>query len=525
MKPQDPPSRPHLSRAVGLRLFATVFLIYLLFTGSTFEGYGEDTFRTSAGFAKALVGGGAPEHLSPQGFYLEPILGVPFYAAGALLDRLTGRADVVAFRVFAWNAFVALQAALAVILLYVTAIKLFRSVRTALLVALLYAFATITFAYSGLGHETMLTLALLASVAAIVSLSREPLVRWVVLAGLAAGATAATKSYGALFVPFLFLYFLLALRQHRSSRAFIEQAALFCVCVLPFAIGDLFYARILARAAGHLPGGRLTLDASRIPFALVGMYWSAGKGFFLYNLPLLLAIPLAGAFWKSFRIEAVSFLCLILFWSLLVAAFAPPLAWGDEMWGPRYLYPLVPLFTLVLGAMVREDDSIPLVYSIPAAVSAAAGMAIQLLGRVFPKNYVTNVFGDASLNNVETWQYMPAFSPLRLRWYIAKAHLAGRTVEMSYAPVYLSHQTPAGAPAAGAAVAVLPVSPSAFPPAMWWYGYLGRMLAGERSSRVVAPVIAAAVIAGAAVVSGVMLAGAARGLSSGKAATEGKEPR
>jgi len=484
-------------------LFVMVYLVYLLFAGQTFEGYGQDTMDASGALVHWIAGREAPTRLAPQGFFVEPLLGVPFYAAGAALDALTGRPEVDALKVFTWNMYLTLQAALAVVLVYTLAARIYRSRFTALVVALVYALGTMTFAYSGLGHETMLCLTMLISLWASHRLADDPRWRNVLLAGIAAGATAATKSYGVLFLPFLAAFFALMLNANPTRPPLVRRALAFLACIVPFAVVNLFYVRRILTAGGGLPGGFFDWEVQRIPLALVGMYWSAGKGFFIYNLPLLLAIPLAGAFWRSHRREAIAFLFCIITWSLFVAGFTPPLPFADEMWGARYLYPLIPLFALAMGGLVQKG-AIGAVYAILAAVSTAASALSQLLSRLWPKSYVTNVFSENIwINNCETWQYVPAYSPIRLRLYILWSHIIGRAVMLDYSPEVMNHHRLAGV---DPPVWELAVSPERFPIGVWWHAYLARLIRGETSARVVVAVAAAGAIAAGACIAGVVLA-------------------
>lgn len=493
----SPSGRP---AGIAWPLFVMVYLAYLALVGQTFEGYGEDTMCASGTLADWIVGRGAATGLAPQGFYVEALVGVPFYAAGALLDTLTGRPEVVAFKVFTWNMYLALQAALAVVLVYALAARIYQNRSTALVVALIYAFGTMTFAYSGLGHETMLCLTMLMSMWGSQGLANDARWRNVLVAGVAAGATVSTKSYGVLFLPFLALFFVLMLRGNPGRPRVVGRALVFFACVVPFAIGN---ALCVLAPGGGVPGGYFDWNAQQIPLALVGMYWSAGKGFFIYNLPLLLAIPLAGAFWRSHRREAIAFLFCITTWSLFVAGFTPPLPFADEMWGARYMYPLIPLFALAIGGLVRKGAT-GVIYAGLAGVATATGALFGLLSRLWPKSYVTNVFGENPwINNCQTWQYMPAYSPMRLRLYILWSHITGRVAMLDYSPEVMAHHKLAGI---DPPVWTLAVTPERFPIGVWWHTYLVRFLSGEVSARVAVVLAAACAIAAGACIAGVVLA-------------------
>ena len=257
---------------------------------------------------------------------------------------------------------------------------------------------------------------------------------------------------------------------------------------------------------GHLPGGSLHWTLRRVPFGLLGMYWSAGKGFFVYNLPLILVLGLAGRFWRTHRREAIAFLFVAAYWSLFVAGFAPPLSFADEMWGTRYLYPLIPLGAVVLGCMVTPGAA-GKVYGVLAGATALTSGFFQWLARMWPKSYVTNVFHAPYINNFETWQFMPTYSPIRLRLYIFAAWVTGDTIPLDYSPVVMFHHHAAGTTLPQW---VLAVDPERFPPGVWWYGYVARVVAGEHSLRVIAPVVGAILIAAGAAWAGLAMARATR---------------
>jgi hypothetical protein len=91
---------------------------------------------------------------------------------------------------------------------------------------------------------------------------------------------------------------------------------------------------------------RLPFAVSRIPFRLLGLWFSSGKGMLLYSPVLLLLAPIVFIGRERLRF-ALGMITVVGVYSLFYAA---NFAWhGSEWcWGPRYLIPtLVPLILLI----------------------------------------------------------------------------------------------------------------------------------------------------------------------------------
>jgi hypothetical protein len=102
---------------------------------------------------------------------------------------------------------------------------------------------------------------------------------------------------------------------------------------------------------------------------------SPGKGL-LWYLPLVWLLPFAvRPFWSRCReisLLSTLFICMTLFYANFIY-------WhGDPAWGPRYLYPLVPLLVLPLGELIERFGSLRLTLRGFTIAVIGLSLAVQL---------------------------------------------------------------------------------------------------------------------------------------------------
>jgi hypothetical protein len=148
------------------------------------------------------------------------------------------------------------------------------------------------------------------------------------------------------FIPVFFFYILF--NNCKGNRAYLKKPALFLIFPLLFSASILYLNFI--RFGNPLETG-YGLETSA--FYLTGAVRHAGnllfsmdKGIFIYNPILLLAVFGYIKFLKSYRREAILFLCIILITLAISASFY---GWeGGWCWGPRFLVPTLPLWLVPL---------------------------------------------------------------------------------------------------------------------------------------------------------------------------------
>jgi len=175
--------------------------------------------------------------------------------------------------------------------------------------------------------------------------------------------------------------------------------------LLPFALAMLGYnwVRFRALAERGYAGEGFTGD---LLVGLYGLLLSPGKSVFLY-VPLLLALPWAVVpFARRHRPEAA-----------LICALAPiTLAqsalwwiwWAGWGWGPRFLVPLMPFLTLMLGVLLERRAWR---YAI-GALLLPLSIGVNLLGILVDFNTYIAELTRGELSREAIYLYQPAFSPI-----------------------------------------------------------------------------------------------------------------
>lgn len=259
---------------------------------------------------------------------------------------------------------------------------------------------------------------------------------WLVLAGASYGLVVIwyNPSYAFPALPLLMYYLLLAIdfndfKRWRlalsAGKDIVFDALAGVVGLLPFAGLYLWFNAIRFNGSSGLAG----YGGSIIPpipplYVMLEGFWglllSPGKSIFVYT-PLLLVLVI---FWfkfdhRKYRAELISFSLLFLIYLYFIGTLLGDvdyLVWhGESSWGPRYLTPIIPFLTILVGLIVRRfsKKQVALVV-VPLAL---AGFAVNLVGVLLP--YQIRFAGlqtDAFINgrNFNVYEYgneIPRYAP------------------------------------------------------------------------------------------------------------------
>jgi hypothetical protein len=330
----------------GIAVFLMAFGI---FSGTTSQltGYEPETAAATAGLVEeghlwgvedprlpSLIAEdvGRDGHKFARTGLLQPILQVPFFALGDLIDHQVSEGTPYPNRLFFlwfYNPFVAALGAAA---LFAFVYQLRRSLRWGAAIATLFVFASIAWPYAKIGMETTFMATVLIAFAVAAWARRKPTPRSFAAAGLAAGAIAATKPYSVITilpVAVLLLPSWLALDRRDRWRTLIAAAIpLLCWAA---AIGWYNWLRFGSPTSFGYSEGALTLSA---PLNFIGLLISPGKGLIFYSPLVVLGALGLPKLWRADRSATVS-LVLLMFLMTCVAGLSR--YWGDEVWGPRFL--------------------------------------------------------------------------------------------------------------------------------------------------------------------------------------------
>jgi hypothetical protein len=385
-------------RRVAAALFAGIFLVQLAWAPLDLRpmGYSEDEVASSFLMIRWISGEleGMPkaELLGRHGLatvhgVVEPLVKLPFALAGRALAPLFPASTRFAERFIALLPL--LETALLATLLFLWASRLARDPRWGLTAALGAAFCTLLWPYAYTGLEPTQGLVLFLAGYVALGADDEPIsgrrrlgrtVGFVLLAAL----SIATKRTGLLLLPavayLVYLYF-----WRRSAPASRRRAALATGLSLLFVLA-VHHANDVLRSGYYPPwsnGEFLRRFVEKNPVRLAShvltLLFSGNKGLIVFAPAAALALTTLPAVWRRHR-ELAIFTLLVL--SGLLAGYAVVGVPADETWGPRYLYPAIPLLLLCLS-LAWGRRRLAAYRKAGLALALLLGFGVSALGTMF----------------------------------------------------------------------------------------------------------------------------------------------
>lgn len=415
-----------LIKSISERKFYLVWslgllLVYLSLTPGLIAGMGYmgENLQAADQIAAHMIGWGAgqsdPAPVSwPRHGAVEMIFEVPLM----LVKRILFGADPLwADRALALQP-VLLTALLGAIILKWSS-RLTGSLKQGYAVALSAAFATMLWPYAYIGLET--TQSLFLALAGYLALDYERAPAWprTFAFAAAAGVAASAKSNGLFLLPAIgFLALCYFWRDWRNPAAIFGELkrhwlkAVCLVSIIGLFLGMGVYSRSLywsRQGQGFATFVTRDLLAESPSMFLLNL-WSQ---LFSINKGLIFFAPIAviGLFASRRAYRAAPQLAVFAW--LVLAGTAGSLSllvpWEDEVWGPRYLHSAVaPLIVCLAGA--RRGRSLSLRRDWPLGGLAALGLAVSLLGSVFPYGALHRAAMEAGCSTLENLLYDPRFN-------------------------------------------------------------------------------------------------------------------
>lgn len=300
--------------------------------GLVLEGHLWDDEDSSLPLKANFVGRGG--HYYATAGLLQPLLEVPFFAAGHAIDANFGHPPEYPFGyTFLWffNPFMAAIAAAAIFsLVWLTR----GSLKWAALIAFLFAVASVAWPYSKIGMETTFMAGSLVAFALAAWGRRKPTLGVWAATGCAAGAAIATKPYALLVLAAIALLLWPTWRAAvRRERVRLALALALPVLLWIAAIAWYNWYRFGSLTDSGYHESLLTLAA---PIDFFGLLFSPGKGLIFYSPLVVLGALGLGRLWRRDRSLAIA---LLIFFVGLTCIAGSTTFWGDEVWGPRYIVP------------------------------------------------------------------------------------------------------------------------------------------------------------------------------------------
>jgi len=390
MKLQQTSAPPYGAR----RFFAFLCFSYLLFMNPSFVAYDVEAYLVAENILlngnialseKPLMGlaydGGVPgrhgKRYSRSGF-LAPAITLPIYALGMVAERLLP-AEGSMVKLFLVLLLGPILAALCGMLVYLIAVNFYRP-RTALYVAFIYSLGSMAFPYSNLRTETSLAACILTMLLGILNWSDQITrsddnhrMKWALVAGLGAGAAIATKSYALLLTLPGWVLFIMVWRHNNSRRDF----AAFFAPILVFGILQAAYNGIRFGspfATGY--AATFGFDLVHLAGCLWVLFLSPAKSVFLFCPALIASILCFRSFANRNPLWAKFILAQTLLLVLFISTFREPLLFADEIWGSRYLFPIVGLWIVIAGVWLDRGGR----YDSAVWILGIAGFMVSLPG-------------------------------------------------------------------------------------------------------------------------------------------------
>lgn len=173
--------------------------------------------------------------------------------------------------------------------------------------------------------------------------------------------------------------------------------------------------------------GGLLLFQTPLREGLLGMLFSPGKGVFVFNPLLLLALPGLIGLWRLDRRLAI--IAIVTFGSSVLLHSRYTFWAGDFTWGPRYLASLMGIAMLALIPIVRH----PTFRRVLVPVFALS-VVIQFASVTY--SYVLEFYQDRRHGTIpDAYVWRPAESQLVCRLRNIARHAAGRPIHKSIPPI------------------------------------------------------------------------------------------
>ncbi|NQT96051.1 MAG: glycosyltransferase family 39 protein [Candidatus Omnitrophica bacterium] len=385
------------------------------------------------------------KRVSAYGLGMALIL-VPFYFLGHLVSFLMPNLAHDYITQFTVSLVNPLILALLSLVLFRLLRQVGYSLRCSFWSVLIYSFCTMNIAYSRSGFSEP-TVGLLVTLAALFlhKYSFKRSASSLIMAAAFIGYALFIKKNSFILFPAFGLYFLYLLIREKNSSIRLKVMHLACF-MLPlilslFAIliqNRLLYGGIFNTEFGSIGGMLLKVRTDGYP--IKGLYYylfSSGKGWFVYNIALVLGLFSLGDFFKKHK-DYCLFILMLLVSNLFLYSFI--FVRGSLFsWGPRYLFPTLPLAVLFIAEFISKNSHL-LRRRLVIISFAILGFLIQLPGLII--NFSKYLFFVKEKLNLPEYliNFMPELSPIKGSWALflsmISRHISGFSLNFSYNPDY-----------------------------------------------------------------------------------------
>ncbi|MDP2929928.1 MAG: hypothetical protein Q8O01_07730, partial [Candidatus Omnitrophota bacterium] len=301
----------------------------------------------------------------------------------------------------------------------------------------------IVYARSGFSEPLVACLIMLA-VLAIFNYLKNNSLSALIASGSCIGYTIFIKKNSIILLPaFLVFLFYIILKNRKGLVPRLLHAAVFLLPIAISALAIVLQNRILYGGLSNTEFGTIGDMLGKVrtdSFPIKGLYYyliSSGKGILIYNIAMGMGFFAIKNFLKKYRVMGVFLLALMLsnlaFYSFIFTR-------GSIFsWGPRYLFPVLPLMTVFLAEFISKGN---------AAMRKAAVLSFALLGFMIQlpgliMNFSRYIFfvKEKLLLPEYLMDFMPELSPIKGMWALFVSMLnrgmRGESLSFLYNPDFL----------------------------------------------------------------------------------------
>jgi len=368
---------------------------------------------------------------------------VPFYCLGHIFSDFIGSVPHGYVTQFTVSFFNPMVLALLSVVLFKLLLRLGYNAKISFFTSLIYSLCSMNVVYARSGFaEPAIALLILLAALSMFDYSRDGKTLPVVLAAVSIGYMLFIKKNSFILLPGFALYFfyLLSKDKKRSLGDKVRHFACFAgpIVLSVFAIllqNKVLYGGITSTEYGTV--GDLLSKITTDGYPVKGLYYyliSSGKGYFIYNIAMVLGLFALRDFYRKHRDYCI-FIAALLLSNLLFYSFIF-LRGSLFSWGPRYLFPTLPLLALFLAEFMSGKDTVK--RKVTVAFFAAVGFIIQLPNLVVSfSKYLFFVKEKLGLEEFLI-NFMPELSPVKGVWMLLLSFmnrfLRGVSLNFSYNP-------------------------------------------------------------------------------------------